>query len=58
MKLSPDALIAIIEILRKSLVEAQDVSELLRNLDLEQSADGKLTLSSNNPAWLRPTLGE
>lgn len=45
MKLAPDALIAIIEILRSALVEEKDVSELLRSLDLVDDGTGKLTVS-------------
>lgn len=54
MKLADDALIGIIEILRVALVEAKDVSQLLRSLDLEER-EGKLTLSPLNDAWLRPS---
>lgn len=54
MKLAPDALIGIIEILRKALVENTDVSDLLRDLDLEIDSLGRLTLSTSNPAWIKP----
>jgi hypothetical protein len=57
MKLAQDALIGIIEILRRGLVEGHDVSQLLRELDLEQDQAGQLKLSAASPAWLRPSEG-
>lgn len=45
MKLSETALLEIVEILRKGLEELRDVSVDLREYDLEQDKDGKLTLS-------------
>lgn len=42
MKLADDALIAVIEILRKALVEGDDVSQMLRDLELEVDVTGKL----------------
>lgn len=42
MKLADSGLIAIIEILRKGLADGVDISQLLRELDLEV-VDGKLT---------------
>lgn len=55
MKLATDSLIGIIEILRRALTEGEDVSDLLKALDLELDAEGKLALSLNNPAWIRPS---
>lgn len=57
MKLAQDALIGIIEILRKGLVEGSDVSQLLKELDLEDDGTGRLALSANNPVWLKPSGG-
>lgn len=54
MKLAPDALIGIIEILRKGLVENTDISQLLKELDLVEDGAGKLRLSGANPTWLKP----
>lgn len=51
MKLADDALIRIIEILRQGLMEEKDISDLLRNLDLEQNLHGKLSVSSKNTDW-------
>lgn len=42
MKLADDALIRVIEILRQGLMENKDISNLLRDLDLEPNAQGKL----------------
>ena len=41
MKLSDAALLTIMDIFRQGIVEAKDISELLRNLDLVEQ-DGKL----------------
>jgi hypothetical protein len=46
MKLADDALIRVIEILRQGLMEGKDVSELLRELDLEPNSQGKLGVAS------------
>lgn len=46
MKLADDAMIAVIEILRKGLVDGMDVSQLLRELDLSPDQFGKLGVSS------------
>ena len=51
MKLANDALIRIIEILRQGLMEEKDVSELLRELDLEQDSSGCLRVSSSHNEW-------
>lgn len=48
MKLADDALIGIIEIFRQGLMEEKDISELLRGLDLEKNADGKLGVASSS----------
>jgi hypothetical protein len=48
MKLADDALIGIIEIFRQGLMENKDISELLRGLDLECTADGKLGVTSSS----------
>ena len=57
MKLAPDALIGILEILRKGLTEGVDISSLLRELDLESDQQGRLQLSKDNPSWLKPAGG-
>lgn len=44
MKLDEVALLEIVEILRKGLTELVDVSDLLRNLELEETQEGKLTV--------------
>lgn len=47
MKLGDDVLLSIIEALRKAIVEGVDISDLLRDLDLEpDSSTGKLKLSA------------
>lgn len=51
MKLANDALIRIIEILRQGLMEEKDVSELLRELELEQDSSGRLCVSSSQSEW-------
>lgn len=51
MKLADDALIRIIEILRQGLMEDKDISDLLRGLDLETTAEGKLGVSSGDGSW-------
>jgi len=52
MKLADDALIRIIEILRQGLMENKDISDLLRGLDLEQNAVGKLSVApGENADW-------
>ncbi len=45
MKLADDALIRIIEIFRQGLMENKDISELLRELELDVSG-GKLAISA------------
>lgn len=45
MKLADDALLAIIGTFRKGLVENIDISELLKQLELEPDDRGKLKLS-------------
>lgn len=42
MKLSDVALLALMDIFRQGIVELKDISELLRELDLEVGDDGKL----------------
>jgi hypothetical protein len=52
MKLADDALIRIIEIFRRGLMDNKDVSVLLRELDLEKNEIGKLAVSStSNDDW-------
>lgn len=48
MKLNNDALVAIISIFRKGLLENKDVSELLRNLDLVVDSENKLSLNKES----------
>lgn len=57
MKLADDALIRIIEILRQGLMENNDISDLLRGLDLETTADGKLGVqtSHGDGSWTATT---
>jgi hypothetical protein len=55
MKLADDALIRIIEILRQGLMESKDISDLLRGLDLEPDATGKLGVSSSSSEWVAET---
>ena len=57
MKLADDALIRIIEILRQGLMEGKDISDLLRGLDLEPDAHGKLSVSVENSDWSDKTEG-
>ena len=45
MKLADDVLLAIIGTFRKGLLENIDISELLKQLDLEPDGNGKLKLS-------------
>lgn len=51
MKLADDALIAVIEILRKGLIEQMDISQLLRDLDLFPDVNNKLSISNNEVKW-------
>lgn len=51
MKLADNALIRIIEILRQGLMENKDISDLLRTLELEPDAEGKLSVSSQSTDW-------
>ena len=47
MKLADNALLAIMEALRRGLTEMVDVSDLLKQLDLEPDANGKLALTKD-----------
>jgi hypothetical protein len=59
MKLADEALIRIIEIFRQGLMDNKDVSVLLRELDLERNASGKLTVSAADVAdWTVPEAPE
>lgn len=52
MRLADDALIRIIEILRQGLMENKDISDLLRELELEPNSQGKLGVSPGaNASW-------
>jgi len=51
MKLADDALIAVIEILRKGLIEQMDISQLLRDLDLFPDVNNKLSISNSEVKW-------
>ena len=42
MKLSDVALLTLMDIFRQGVLELKDISELLRELDLEVGPDGKL----------------
>lgn len=54
MKLADDALIRIIEILRQGLMEEKDISQLLRDLDLEPNHAGKLGVAGLTSEWILP----
>lgn len=45
MKLSPEALLEVVNILRLGLSEGKDVSQMLRDLDLVPGKDNLLDLS-------------
>jgi len=45
MKLANDALLCVIEAMRKGLVEGVDISDLLKEIDLVPDDEGKLKLS-------------
>ncbi len=45
MKLADDALLMMIEIFRQGILEGRDISQLLRELDLRENAEGKLSVS-------------
>ena len=47
MKLGKDVLLEIVDLVRKGLVENRDISEELRALDLEESADHRGLLLSD-----------
>ena len=52
MRLADDALVRIIEILRQGLMENKDISDLLRELELEPNSQGKLGVSPEpNAGW-------
>ena len=50
MKLANDVLVEIIDIVRKGLVEQKDISDLLRDLDLEKDQSDKLCLTDKYKA--------
>lgn len=43
MKLEKDALLVILDIFRKGLTEGKDISDLLRNLELQPNSNGNLS---------------
>ena len=45
MKLAEDVLLEIMSIVQTGIIEMKDVSEMLRNVDIEVSEDNKLTLT-------------
>lgn len=45
MKLGTDALLRIIDVVRLGLTEGKDISQFLRELDLDVSTDNTLVLS-------------
>lgn len=54
MKLADDVLLAIIATFRKGLIENLDISNLLKELDLEPDGLGKLKLSAQQQdIWLK-----
>lgn len=58
MKLAEDVLIQIIEAVRKGLSEGVDISELLRNIDVEvDAANGRVKLSNQNWPVNPPQFG-
>lgn len=46
MKLADNALLEIIDIVREGISEGRDISQMLRDLDLSSTDDGRLGLSS------------
>jgi len=50
MKLAPDSLLEIVAIIQKGLLMQTDISDELRNLDLQENEDGKLSLSDEYQA--------
>jgi hypothetical protein len=44
MKLADDALLMLVEIFRRGILEMGDVSQAMRDLDLIEDSEGKLTL--------------
>lgn len=53
MKLADDALLMMIEIFRQGILEGRDISQLLRELDLREDAEGKLGLAKLT--WTPPS---
>lgn len=47
MKLAEDALLHILDIFRRGIVEMRDMSDLLRKLDLIEGPDGKLHVAQD-----------
>ncbi len=45
MKLSPEALLEIVHIFQNALMNGQDASGQMREIDLAENSDGQLTLS-------------
>jgi len=59
MKLADDALIRIIEIFRRGLMDNKDISVLLRELDLEANEGGRLSVPpTNSDDWTAPEAPE
>ncbi len=56
MKLTPEVLAELIDIFRQAIVEQVDVSDRLRNLDLEPSSDNVQSLVFTDD-WLRKYRG-
>lgn len=52
MKLADDALVMLVEIFRSGIVELKDISQDLRDLDLIEDSEGKLTLKKST--WSVP----
>lgn len=52
MKLADDTLLMIVDIFRKGIVEMKDISQDLRDLDLIEDSEGKLTLRRST--WKQP----
>lgn len=53
MKLADDALLMLVEIFRRGILELKDISQDLRDIDLVEDSEGKLTL--RKMMWSQPS---
>jgi hypothetical protein len=61
MKLADDSLLMLVEIFRRGVIELKDISQDLRDLDLVENKEGKLTLLRNdqeNGDWTQEQQAE